>query len=153
MSFISTKRRLGRVVGECDSDKPVGGVTLYGRVWLTQLENDDCSPLVPGSTETGTRRDRQSRPVNMHPGLYVCLASGRRRQGHHRVRTRRDGASDIKHSPSHVLFVLYLFILPFKSTRLKNEFGKWKMRPVRWANARRNVRSTGFNFGKGILGL
>jgi hypothetical protein len=26
----STKRRLGRVVGECDSDEPVSG-----RVWLT----------------------------------------------------------------------------------------------------------------------
>jgi hypothetical protein len=37
MSFIFDKaaswRR--RVVGECDSDEPVGGVTLYGRVWLT----------------------------------------------------------------------------------------------------------------------
>ncbi len=109
MSFISTKRRLGRVVGECDSDKPVGGVTLYGRVWLTQLENDDCSPLVPGSTETGTRRDRQSRPVNMHPGLYVCLASGRRRQGH-RVWTRRDGASDRhKHTQSRVVGLLFIY--------------------------------------------
>lgn len=35
MSFISTKRRLERVVGECDSDEPVSGVTLYSTVWLT----------------------------------------------------------------------------------------------------------------------
>lgn len=36
MSFISTERRLGRGVGrECDSDEPVGGVTLYGSAWLT----------------------------------------------------------------------------------------------------------------------
>ena len=35
ISFISTKRRLGRVVGECDSDEPVSGVTLYSTVWLT----------------------------------------------------------------------------------------------------------------------
>ena len=37
MSFIFDKaaswRR--RVVGECDSDEPVSGVTLYGTVWLT----------------------------------------------------------------------------------------------------------------------
>ncbi len=35
MSFISTKRRLGRGEGEYDSDEPVSGVTLYGTEWLT----------------------------------------------------------------------------------------------------------------------